>query len=117
MDYEAFFKALTESIRIKIIRLLAHKPMCVCELETILGMSQPRISQHVKILKYAEIVNDEKKGQRSIYSLNQEFLHSTLSDFRAFLEMPLQDISEFQAEYSRICDLSRNRDIKTCKMI
>ena len=117
MDYETFFKALAESTRIKIIRLLAHKPMYVCELEAILGMSQPRISQHLKILKYADIVNDEKEGQRSIYSLNQELLHSTLSDFSTFLEIPLQDISEFQVEYSRICDLTTNPDIKTCKMV
>ena len=117
MNFEALFKALGESTRIKIIRLLAHKPMYVCELEAILEMSQPRISQHLKILKYADIVKDEKEGQRSIYSLNQEFLGKTLSDFRSFLDVPLEDITEFQAEYTRICCLSDDPNIKTCKTI
>lgn len=115
MNYESVFKALGESTRIKIIRLLAHRPMYVCELEFVLEMSQPRISQHLKILKHAGLVDDEKVGQKSIYSLNKNFLQKFLSGFVNFLEQPLAEISGFQKEYYRICNLEGNPDINKCK--
>ncbi|KXG76148.1 ArsR/SmtB family transcription factor [Thermotalea metallivorans] len=115
MDYASVLKALGESTRIKIIRLLAYRPMYVCELEFVLEMSQPRISQHLKILKHAGLVNDEKAGQKSIYSLNKNFLQKFLSSFVNFLEQPLAEISGFQKEYDRICNLEGNPDITKCK--
>ena len=63
MNYETVFKAIGEPTRIKIIRLLSHKPMFVCELEAVLDMSQPRISQHLKILKHASIVEDARTAK------------------------------------------------------
>lgn len=44
-------KALGEPTRLKIIRLLEEREMCICELVAVLDMSQPRVSQHVKVLK------------------------------------------------------------------
>lgn len=115
MEFEIVFKALGESTRIKIVRLLAHKSMYVCELEAVLEMSQPRISQHLKILKHAGIVNDEKEGQRSIYSLNLDHIKSTFSDYLLFLESPLSHREDYKLEYERLCGLSDNPQIKTCK--
>lgn len=117
MDFETLFKALGESTRIRIIRLLAHKPMYVCELEATLGISQPRISQHLKILKHAGIVDDAKEGQRSVYSLNQNLLNVSLSSFISFLEEPLENVNGFQAEYNRICCLADDPRIRTCKSL
>ncbi len=117
MEFETLFKALGESTRIKIIRLLAHKPMYVCELEATLSMSQPRISQHLKILKHAGIVEDVKEGQRSVYSLNQNLLNASLSNFMSFLEEPLENIIGFQVEYERICCLTEDPGIRTCKSV
>lgn len=115
MDYEKIFKALGEATRIKIIRLLAHKPMYVCELEAILEMSQPRISQHLRILKHADIVTDEKEGQRSVYTLNVELLNQSILGFINFLDVPLEELPDFQEEYDRICHLEENPNIAICK--
>jgi ArsR family transcriptional regulator len=115
MSFELIFKALGESTRIRIVRLLSYKPMYVCELEAVLDMSQPRISQHLKILKNANIVSDEKEGQRSVYNLNKEFLQQIFSNFMGFLECPLEEIEDFSEEVERICHLSNNPDIVACK--
>lgn len=65
------FKALGEPTRLKIIKMLAIQGMCVCELSEVLGMLQPRVSQHLKILKEAELVEETKEGYWVYYSLNR----------------------------------------------
>ena len=114
MDFSLLFKALGENTRIRIIKLLSYKPMYVCELEAILRMSQPRISQHLKILKQTGLVNDEKDGQRTIYALNQALLLSALSDFNDFLNMPLYALPEYKKEVARIEFLKENPSITIC---
>ncbi|MFZ5969260.1 MAG: ArsR/SmtB family transcription factor [Bacillota bacterium] len=115
MNYELIFKTLGESTRIKIVKLLALKPMYVCELESVLDMSQPRISQHLKILKHANLVNDTREGQRSIYSLNRELLQNSFLSFTSFLDKPLEELSDFQEEYERLSHLSDDPKIVCCK--
>ena len=115
MNFEAVFKALGESTRIRIVRLLAYRSMYVCELESILDISQPRISQHLKILKHAQIVNDEREGQRSVYSLDKEFLNQIFSEFIEFTEKPLDELKDYEGEFNRICQLNDNPQITSCK--
>lgn len=103
--FETLFKALGEPTRLKIIRLLATRELCVCDLEEIMQFSQPRISQHLKILKYSGLVKERKEGQRTICSLNKEHLNSTIRDFEAYLIKPLEEIDELSDEYIRMNNL------------
>ena len=63
-------KALSEPNRIKIIKILQHKHMCVCELQHALGISQPTVSKHLKLLKEAQLVFFTKDGLWVDYHLN-----------------------------------------------
>jgi len=100
--FETLFKALGEPTRLKIIKLLAVRELCVCDLEEIMQISQPRISQHLKILKYAGLVNERKEGQRNICSLNRALLNNTMSEFMEYIIKPLEEIPELSEEYSRM---------------
>lgn len=56
-------KAMSDPNRVKIIKMLQHKVMCVCELTRALGLAQPTVSKHLKILENAGLVvsvRDEK---------------------------------------------------------
>ncbi|MFZ5899221.1 MAG: ArsR/SmtB family transcription factor, partial [Bacillota bacterium] len=53
-------KALGEPTRLKILRLLHERELCVCEIAEVLQMSQPRISQHLKVLRQAGLVSERK---------------------------------------------------------
>ncbi|MCY8373298.1 autorepressor SdpR family transcription factor, partial [Bacillus haynesii] len=64
------FKALADPTRRKILNLLKDRDMTAGEISDQFQMSKPSISQHLKILKQAELIQDEKKGQYIIYSLN-----------------------------------------------
>jgi len=55
-------KALSDPNRIKIVKLLQQKVMCVCELRSALKISQPSVSKHLKILEEAGLVDYQKDG-------------------------------------------------------
>ncbi len=63
-------KALGDSNRVKIIKLLQKKTMCVCELQAALKLAQPAVSKHLKILEDARLVASRKEGLWVNYSLS-----------------------------------------------
>ena len=63
------FKALSDDTRLRVIKLLQERELCVCELMQVLDMSQPRISRHMSVLKNAGLVEDRREGKWVFYSL------------------------------------------------
>ena len=63
-------RALSDPNRVKIAKLLQHRMMCVCELQGALGISQPTVSKHLKILEEAGIVDHRKDGLWVNYHLS-----------------------------------------------
>jgi ArsR family transcriptional regulator len=55
-------KALSDTGRIKIIKMLQHKSMCVCEVQKALDIPQPSASRQLKILEEAGLVTSQKNG-------------------------------------------------------
>jgi len=55
-------KALSDVNRVKILKLLQHRMLCVCELRTALGVAQPTVSKHLKVLENAGLVVSKKEG-------------------------------------------------------
>lgn len=63
------YHALSEVTRLRIMKLLEHGELCVCDLVAALEMSQPKISFHVAALKSAGLINDRKQGRWIHYSI------------------------------------------------
>lgn len=63
-------KLLGDKTRLTMVALLKHRECCVCEFLEVFDMSQPSISQHLRKLKDAGLVKEEKRGQWVYYSLN-----------------------------------------------
>ncbi len=64
-------KSLADETRLRILNLLGDRDFCVCELQDILQMSEPRISRHVRILKEAGLLSYRKEGKWVYYSLDK----------------------------------------------
>jgi ArsR family transcriptional regulator len=62
------FKALSDSKRLRILGLLGVRDMCVCELMVALGMSQPNLSHHLRILEEEGFVEKRKEGKWTFIS-------------------------------------------------
>jgi ArsR family transcriptional regulator len=84
-SYEKIFKALGDKTRLRIINMLMQNSMCVCEITSILPFSQSTVSGHLKVLRDAEILNDNKDGLWVVYSLNKEnnFVSKILDDLKS----------------------------------
>ena len=69
-----FFKLLSVDKRIDIIELLKKEAMSVNAIAEAIGITQSAVSQHLRVLKSAGLVKDERQGYWIYYSLNKEAL-------------------------------------------
>jgi len=85
------FKALSDTNRIRILKMLQVKPLCVCEITKILGLAASTVSQHLSILKHAGFIFDQKENKYVNYYLNERSQQQYLKDLIPFIEKWLPD--------------------------
>ena len=89
-DFIKVMKALSDPNRVKILKMLQHKSMCVCEMQAALEISQPAVSKHLKILEDADLVDFRKDGLWVNYSLSDgggsPYAASIMGNLRHWLE-------------------------------
>jgi ArsR family transcriptional regulator, arsenate/arsenite/antimonite-responsive transcriptional repressor len=70
----ALFMALGDPARVKIVNLLARsdEPVCACEFEPALGLSQPTVSHHLRKLTEAGLLEREQRGKWAYFSLRRD---------------------------------------------
>lgn len=78
IDLAEFFKVFSDSTRVKILDLLRHENMCVCDIAYAINMTQSAISHQLKILKQAKIVKYNKVGKVVYYMLDDEHINEIL---------------------------------------
>lgn len=66
------FKALADETRLKIVESLKDNEKCVCEIMPMTGKSQPAVSQHLRILTKAGILEFRKKGTSIYYKIDDQ---------------------------------------------
>lgn len=64
-----FFSALADETRLRILKLLMIREMCVCEIMVALDLTQPTASHHLNLLENAGIVKCRKEGKWVFYSI------------------------------------------------
>ena len=74
----AIFKALNDATRREILELLKAKDRSAGEIADHFSISKPSISHHLDILKQADLITSEKKGQFIIYSINTTIMEVVL---------------------------------------
>lgn len=77
-------RVLGDTTRLRIIRLLASNKenrFCVLDIARRIGISQPAVSQHLRILKHLNLLEHERNGYRVYYSINIEVMKNFRKDF------------------------------------
>jgi ArsR family transcriptional regulator len=68
-DLERICKGLADTNRLRILNLLLHGELCVCDLQYVLALPQPNVSRHLTYLKNSGLVLDRRDGSRMCYRL------------------------------------------------
>ncbi len=114
-EFIKVMKALSDPNRVKLIKMLQKRTMCVCEIQAALGIAQPTVSKHLKILEDAGLVGREKEGLWVNYSLTDgsrsPYAASLLGNLRHWLadDPGIRDLLE-KSDAIRREDLCRTRD-------
>ena len=81
-DLAAFAKALAHPARIAILNVLAQRNECICgEIVEILPLAQSTVSQHLKELKNAGLINGNVDGPKSCYCINWQAFENFNQEF------------------------------------
>jgi len=106
-EFNRVMKALSDPSRVKILKILEHRSMCVCELQTAIGAAQSTTSKHLKILEDAGLVESHKDGLWVNYTLadgrQSPYAASLLGNLRHWLN----DDSEITAVMTTIDQIDR----------
>jgi len=100
------FKALSDKTRLRIIKLLEHGELCVCDIVAALEMVQPKVSFHLRVLKKAGLIKDRKQGKWMHYRLDESDI------FKRFVTVSvLEKISDtmVKEDYERLERFMKNK--------
>ena len=67
--YLRVMKAAADGTRAKILKMLQHRELCVCEMQVLLGISQPAVSRHLRVLAEADLVRSQRDGMWNNFRL------------------------------------------------
>lgn len=106
-DFLKVMKALSDRNRVKIVKMLQHKTMCVCEIRTALGIAQPSVSKHLRILEEADLVTHKKEGMWVNYQLADGSSSPYVANLLGNLRHWLKDDAEIKEIIRKLPDIRR----------
>lgn len=106
------FKALSDPNRLRIIRLLQEKTLCVCEIRSALQLANSTVSQHLSVLKEAGFIVESKDGKWVHYSINPRPSEQMVASVLSMLIFWLGDINTINEDLAKKTCAS---EIKKCK--
>lgn len=93
-------KALADENRLRIINLLVEQELCVCEIETMLDLTQTNVSRHLGKLKSAKLITPFKDAQWVHYRISEELRHNV--SLFSYLKKKFGEENPFVADVNRL---------------
>jgi len=109
----AVFSALADPTRLRLVRLLCRQrdpnALCVNALAAFLGVSQPAVSQHIRVLKSAGLVKGQRRGYHIHYFINHDTLERWREQILEALTMEEQNPEEKSC--NKHCPMRAKQDV------
>ncbi len=93
-DLVTIFKALSDETRLRILKLLEHGELCVCDMVAAFDMIQPKVSFHLATLKAAGLVKDRREGKWMHYKIDDSDLFKRLLLLSIMEKIPEETLKE-----------------------
>ncbi len=107
-DVVKVFKALSDSNRVRILKMLEVRPLCVCEITRILNLATSTVSKHLSILRDVDFILDHKEGKWVTYSLNREGTSVYVEKLMPLISEWLADEKTVLEDQQKIRDFSKD---------
>ena len=101
------FKALSDKNRLRIMKMLEVKAMCVCEITAVLNLAPSTVSKHLSILDEAELIEDQKEGKWVNYFLPKKVRTHEATEMLKLLRHSLEDDPEVLADKEKTMGANR----------
>ena len=106
-DFVKVMKALSDPNRIKMLKLLQHRVLCVCEIQASMGLAQSTASKHLKILEEAGLITYAKEGLWVNYRLADGTRNPYVANLLGNLRYWLEDDPDVKALIDRLPGIRR----------
>lgn len=102
------FKALSDSNRLRILKMLQTKSLCVCEITNVLNLATSTVSKHLSILRDAGFIIEEKDGKWVNYMINPKPSDRRISSILSTLDFWISDDNLIISDKQKIQKVDRN---------
>lgn len=106
-EFMKIMKALSDPNRVKMVKLLQRRVLCVCEMQEALGLAQSTISKHLKILEESDMITHSKDGLWVNYKIADGFNNPYASSMIGNIRHWLEDDEEIIALVNRLPEIHR----------
>ena len=103
------FKALSDPNRLRIIKALQSKVLCVCEMSALLNLANSTVSQHLKILREAGFILEQKDGKWVNYIINPNPADKRVSSILSSLDFWVDDEEMIIRDKIKVKEVDRNQ--------
>ncbi len=102
------FKALSDPNRLRILKMLQTKSLCVCEITDVLRLATSTVSKHLSILRDIGFIIEEKEGKWVNYMVNPKPSDARISSVLSTLDFWIADDSLIISDKQKIQKVDRN---------
>ena len=106
---EKIFKALSDKNRLRILKMLQKKFLCVCEITEILQLATSTVSKHLSILSEAGFIIERKDGKWVNYAINPKPSEPRVSKVLASLDFWINDDQIITKDLQKVQVVDRNK--------
>jgi ArsR family transcriptional regulator, arsenate/arsenite/antimonite-responsive transcriptional repressor len=110
-DYVNIFKALSDPNRIRIVKMLSERELCMCEVREVLDLSNSTVSKHLTILRDAGLVLDSKDGKWVNFQINNKSEQQFVRSLLGLIKNSFTDDEAIQDDAKKLLRVNR---IKIC---
>jgi len=107
LENTKIFKALSDNSRLRILKMLQTKSLCVCEIQDILGLAASTVSKHLSILRDAGFISEEKDGKWVNYMINSQPKDLRISSVLSSLDFWIADEATIIEDKNKLKSINR----------
>lgn len=101
------FKSLSDPNRLRILKMLQIKPLCVCEITDVLQLATSTVSKHLSILKETGFIIEKKEGKWVNYMINPQPDDPRISSIISTLDFWIADKKTIEADKFKVNKVDR----------